>query len=155
MPTVQTPGQLLGFLMPCRRRCVQPLRRLVLEAEPASGPSALRLRRMATEGAFLPWLLVLPMIKVSKLALTTSFCGHSVVAYSSSKPATSSESNPVIDSDTIAPAVNNSFWRWRIVETDPKRPVTLLQTGQSAKARFCKLEGYKAAVGAKLQIAHF
>ncbi|BBL60777.1 hypothetical protein MKFW12EY_43900 (plasmid) [Methylomonas koyamae] len=38
---------------------------------------------------------------------------------------------------------------------DPKRPVTLLQTGQSAKARFCKLEGYKAAVGAKLQIAHF
>ncbi|WNB76632.1 hypothetical protein [Methylomonas koyamae] len=115
MPTVQTPGQLLGFLMPCRRRCVQPLRRLVLEAEPASGPSALRLRRMATEGAFLPWLLVLPMIKVSKLALTTSFCGHSVVAYSSSKPATRS----VIDSDTIATEVNDSFWRWRIVETDP------------------------------------
>jgi len=38
---------------------------------------------------------------------------------------------------------------------DPKRPVALLQTGQSAKARFCKLESYKAAVGDLTQSATF
>ncbi|WKJ90260.1 hypothetical protein QZJ86_19975 [Methylomonas montana] len=38
---------------------------------------------------------------------------------------------------------------------DPKRPVALLQTGQSVKPRFCKLEGYKAAVGDLTQSATF
>jgi len=32
-------------------------------------------------------------------------------------------------------------------KTDPFLPVTILQTGQSAKSRFCELEGYKAAIG--------
>jgi len=30
---------------------------------------------------------------------------------------------------------------------DPFLPVKILQTGQSAKSRFCELEGYKAAIG--------
>jgi hypothetical protein len=36
---------------------------------------------------------------------------------------------------------------------DPNRPVVLLQTGQSAKSRFCELKGHKAAIGDLTQSA--
>ncbi|WP_231890758.1 hypothetical protein, partial [Methylomonas koyamae] len=34
-----------------------------------------------------------------------------------------------------------------LIATDPNRSFALLQSGQSAKARFWKLEEYKAAIG--------
>jgi hypothetical protein len=37
---------------------------------------------------------------------------------------------------------------------DPFLPVAFLQTGQSAKSRFCELEGYKAAIGDLNQTAN-
>jgi hypothetical protein len=38
-------------------------------------------------------------------------------------------------------------------DIDPFLPVTFLQTGQSAKSRFCELEGHKAAIGDLTQSA--
>jgi hypothetical protein len=38
------------------------------------------------------------------------------------------------------------LWHW-LAAIDPFLPVALLQTGQSAKSRFCELECYKAAFG--------
>jgi hypothetical protein len=38
---------------------------------------------------------------------------------------------------------------------DPFLPVAFLQTGQSAKSRFCELEGHKAAIGDLTQSANY
>jgi hypothetical protein len=42
---------------------------------------------------------------------------------------------------------NVSFLGWRLTLVDPKRSISLLQTGQSAKSRFCELEFSEAVAG--------